>query len=125
MENMPKSDSKQNTEGWGDIDWLKVERYVFKLQTRIYSASRHGEVKKVRKLQRTLMRSWSNRVLAARRVTQDNTGKNTAGVDGVKSLSPVARFKLLKLPTAEAGGFLTKTTKGLSKGKTSTLYRLH
>jgi hypothetical protein len=31
----------------------------------------------------------------------------------------------LKLPTAEAGGFLTKTTKGLSKGKTSTLYRLH
>ena len=92
---MPKSDSQQNTEGWGDIDWRKVERYVFKLQTRIYAASRHGEVKKVRKLQRTLMRSWSNRVLAVRRVTQDNTGKNTAGVDGVKSLSPVARFKLV------------------------------
>lgn len=92
---MPKSDSQQNTEGWGDIDWRKVERYVFKLQTRIYAASRHGDVKKVRKLQRTLMRSWSNRVLAARRVTQDNTGKNTAGVDGVKSLSPVARIKLV------------------------------
>jgi RNA-directed DNA polymerase len=95
VENMPKSDSKQNTEGWGDIDWRKVERYVFKLQTRIYAASRHGDVKKVRKLQRTLMRSWSNRVLAARRVTQDNTGKNTAGVDGIKSLSPQARFKLV------------------------------
>ena len=92
---MPNSDSQQNTEGWGDIDWRKVERYVFKLQTRIYAASRHGEVKKVRKLQRTLMRSWSNRVLAVRRVTQDNTGKNTAGVDGVKSLSPVARLKLV------------------------------
>ena len=92
---MPKSDSQQNTEGWGDIDWRKVERYVFKLQTRIYAASRHGELKKVRKLQRTLMRSWSNRVLAVRRVTQDNTGKKTAGVDGVKSLSPVARFKLV------------------------------
>lgn len=95
VENMPNSDSKSNTEGWGDIDWRKVERYVFKLQTRIYNASRHGEVKKVRKLQRTLMRSWSNRVLAVRRVTQDNTGKNTAGVDGVKSLSPQARYKLV------------------------------
>jgi RNA-directed DNA polymerase len=95
VENMPKSDSQQNTEGWGDIDWRKVERYVFKLQTRIYAASRHGEVKKVRKLQRTLMRSWSNRVLAARRATQDNAGKNTAGVDGIKSLSPKARFKLV------------------------------
>jgi RNA-directed DNA polymerase len=92
---MPKSDSQQNTEGWGEIDWRKVERYVFKLQTRIYAASRQGEVRKVRKLQRTLMRSWSNRVLAVRRVTQDNTGKNTAGVDGVKSLSPKARFKLV------------------------------
>jgi RNA-directed DNA polymerase len=95
VENMPNSDSKLNTEGWGDIDWHQVERYVFKLQTRIYAASRRGEVKKVRKLQRTLMRSWSNRVLAVRRVTQDNTGKNTAGVDGVKSLSPKARFKLV------------------------------
>jgi RNA-directed DNA polymerase len=95
VKNMPNSDSQQNTEGWGDIDWRKVERYVFKLQTRIYAASRHGEVKKVRKLQRTLMRSWSNRVLAARRVTQDNTGKNTAGVDGIKSLTPKARFKLV------------------------------
>ena len=37
-----------------------------------------------------------------RRVTQDNQGKKTAGVDGVKSLSPVARMKLvnnLKLGT--------------------------
>jgi RNA-directed DNA polymerase len=77
VENMPNSDSKLNTEGWGDIDWHQVERYVFKLQTRIYAASRRGEVKKVRKLQRTLMRSWSNRVLAVRRVTQDNTGSAT------------------------------------------------
>jgi RNA-directed DNA polymerase len=77
VENMPNSDSKLNTEGWGDINWRKVERYVFKLQTRIYAASRHGEVKKVRKLQRILIRSWSNMVLAVRRVTQENTGSAT------------------------------------------------
>jgi RNA-directed DNA polymerase len=42
------------------------------------------------------MRSWYNKVLSVRRVTQDNTGKKTAGVDGIKSLSPAARFELAK-----------------------------
>src|SRR6476620_12052896 len=92
--NKPNSDSQQNTEGWKTINWRQVERYVFKLQKRIYAASRRGDVKLVRKLQKTLMRSWSNRILSVRRVTQDNTGKKTAGVDGLKSLSPAARLKL-------------------------------
>ncbi len=41
------------------------------------------------------MRSWSNKVLAVRRVTQDNRGKNTAGVDGVATLSPKERIVLV------------------------------
>jgi RNA-directed DNA polymerase len=93
--NKPNSDSQLNTEGWKKINWRKTERYVFKLQKRIYAASRCGDVKLVRKLQKTLMRSWSNRVLSVRRVTQDNQGKKTAGVDGVKALSPEARMKLV------------------------------
>ena len=92
---MPNTDSEMETVGWKDINWSKAERYVFKLQKRIYSASRCGDVKLVRKLQKTLMRSWSNKVLAVRRVTQDNQGKKTAGVDGVKSLSPAERIKLV------------------------------
>ena len=91
----PNTDSKSKTVGWDDIDWRKVVRYVYKLQTRIYAASRRGEIKQVRKLQKTLMRSWSNKALAVRRVTQENRGKKTAGVDGVKSLSPIARMKLI------------------------------
>lgn len=81
--------------GWDDIDWRKVDRYVYKLQTRIYAASRCGDIKQVRKLQRTLMRSWSNKALAVRRVTTENRGKKTAGVDGIKNLSPEARMKLI------------------------------
>ena len=92
---MPNTDSQSNTVGWKNINWRKAERYVFKLQKRIYAASRRGDVKQVRKLQKTLMRSWSNKVLAVRRVTQENRGKKTAGVDGVKSLSPEARMKLV------------------------------
>ncbi len=92
---MPKTNSQQNIVGWNDINWRKVERYTFKLQKKIYAASRRGDVRKVRKLQKTLMRSWSNKVLAVRRVTQDNRGKKTAGVDGVNSLSPEARLSLV------------------------------
>lgn len=62
---------------------------------RIYAASRRGDVKTARKLQKTLMRSWSNKALAVRRVTQDNRGKKTSGVDGVKSLSPEERMSLI------------------------------
>lgn len=94
----PNSDSTMSTEGWESINWQQAERYVFKLQNRIYAASRCGNAKQVRKLQKTLMSSWYNRVLAVRRVTQDNQGKKTAGIDGVKSLPPNARLKLaLKL----------------------------
>ena len=91
----PNSDLEIKTEGWKQINWAKAERYVFKLQKRIYAASRRGDVKRCRKLQKTVLRSWSNRVLAVRRVTQENQGKKTAGVDGIKSLPPKARLELV------------------------------
>jgi RNA-directed DNA polymerase len=73
---------------WSQIDWREVEIRVFKLQKRIYRASRSGDVAKVHKLQRLLLRSWCAKLLAVRRISQDNQGKNTAGIDGIKSLSP-------------------------------------
>ncbi|WP_207714077.1 reverse transcriptase N-terminal domain-containing protein [Scytonema sp. UIC 10036] len=80
---------------WKNTNWRKLERVVFKLQKRIYRASQRGDVKAVRKLQKTLMRSWSAKMLAVRRVTQDNQGKATAGVDGVKKLTPQQRIELM------------------------------
>jgi RNA-directed DNA polymerase len=82
-------------DGWNTIPWKRVQRTVFKLQKRIYQASRRGDVSAVRKLQRLLMRSRSARLLAVRRVTQENQGKQTAGVDGVKSLTPPQRLALV------------------------------
>lgn len=80
---------------WKDIPWRKVERIVFKLQKRIFQASQRGDVRAVRKLQKTLINSWSAKVLAVRRVTQDNQGKKTAGIDGVKRLTPKQRQELV------------------------------
>jgi len=81
---------------WRHINWQKLEKRVFKLQKRIGGAEQRGDTKAVRRLQKTLMRSWSAKCLAVRRVTQDNQGKKTAGVDGIKSLSPVQRLELVK-----------------------------
>ncbi|MEL7035196.1 MAG: reverse transcriptase N-terminal domain-containing protein [Cyanobacteria bacterium J06592_8] len=84
--------SFKTTEEWCDINWRKLERVSYKLQTRIYRAKARGDEKAVRKLQKTLMRSWSARALSVRKVTQDNQGRKTAGVDGVKALTPNCRL---------------------------------
>jgi RNA-directed DNA polymerase len=80
---------------WSDINWRKLERNVFKLQKRIYQASNRGDVKLVRRLQKLLISSWAAKATSVRRVTQENKGKKTAGVDGVKSLTPKQRFALI------------------------------
>ena len=72
---------------WNEVDWRKLERRVFKLQKRIYQASNRDDVKLVRRLQKLLMNSWSAKTSAVRRVTQDNQGRKTAGVDGCGSFS--------------------------------------
>ena len=79
---------------WDEINWRKLERSVFKLQKRIYRASKNGDWKRVKRLQKLLLKSKSVKLLAVRRVTQINKGKKTAGIDGVKSLSPTQRLKL-------------------------------
>lgn len=64
---------------------------------RIYKASHRGDVRTARRLQKLLTKSWSAKCLAVRRVTQDNQGKKTAGVDGIKSLTPKQRLILVNL----------------------------
>jgi len=81
---------------WNHLPWRKLEQTVFKLQKQIYRASTRGDSKTTRRLQRLLMSSWAAKCLAVRRVTQDNRGKKTAGVDGVKSVPPHQRLALVR-----------------------------
>ena len=79
---------------WSDIPWHLAEANVHSLQRRIYRAEQQGHRRKVKSLQRLLLRSLSAKLLATRRVTQDNQGKKTPGIDGVASLEPEQRWKL-------------------------------
>jgi RNA-directed DNA polymerase len=79
---------------WALLPWRKLEQQQYRLQKRIFKASERGDLKTVHKVQKLLMRSRSARLLAVRRVTQDNQGKKTAGVDGVKSIPPTRRLAM-------------------------------
>jgi len=87
---------------WRDIDWPTVEKDVHGLQRRIYRVSQKDDRDLIHRLQRLLMSSWSAKVLAVRRVTQDNQGKKTAGVDGVASLTPEERLPLVESLSLDA-----------------------
>jgi RNA-directed DNA polymerase len=67
---------------WDSVDWPEVEADVGRLRQRIFAASKAGDLKKVRNLQKLMLRSRANALLSVRRVTELNAGRLTAGVDG-------------------------------------------
>ena len=85
----------QKLQSWSDINWSATEAHVKRLQVRIFRAAAKGEGKKVKNLQRLLARSTAAKRLAVRKVTQENRGKHTPGVDGVIIDTPEARRQLL------------------------------
>lgn len=87
--------SAMRSDEWKDIDWKHIQKNVYRLQTRIFKAKQRGDTKQVHRLQKLLIKSRSAKLLAVRKVTQDNQGKSTAGVDGIKSLTPCQRFNLV------------------------------
>lgn len=70
-----------NVHSWKAIDWPTVEFNVRRLQVRIVKALKEGRWNKVRTLQHLLTHSASGKLLATRRVTE-NDGRRTPGVDG-------------------------------------------
>ncbi|WP_366557810.1 reverse transcriptase N-terminal domain-containing protein [Okeania sp. SIO1I7] len=96
-DDIPSQTSINPTLKWKDINWKQVEKNLYKLQKLIYRASRRGKLRKMRKYQKLLTNSYYPMLLAIRRVTQDNQGKKTAGIDGIKNLLPMQRLNLVEL----------------------------
>ena len=81
---------------WADISWHAVETNVRRLQERIYRATTNKAWRTVKNLQKLLVRATSTKLLAIRRITQENQGKHTAGIDGVVYDTPEARWTLFQ-----------------------------
>lgn len=106
---MPKANvTTQNDpiKNWDAITWQSQDRIVSNLRRRIYRASSAGDLKRVHNLQKLLIKSNANRLVAIRRVTQQNHGRHTPGVDKVIIRSAKERTKLYHLLTDAKPGVI-------------------
>ena len=81
---------------WNQIDWIEVNVTVNRLQRKIYKTAMEGDRKRLHKLQRLLIGLPHAKCLAVRKVTQDNRGKKTAGIDGILFVKPEDRLPLVR-----------------------------
>ena len=79
---------------WSEINWKNIEKDVFKLQRKIFKYTKKNNKRKTHSIQMLLINSFKSKLFAVRKVTQDNKGKKTAGIDGVKEVSAKQRLEL-------------------------------
>ena len=93
----------ENLIDWDAINWREQSVQVQRLRQRIFKATRAADHKRVRNLQKLMLRSLANTVVSVRQVTQRNTGRHTPGVDGQVALTARARADLAMLLHRRAG----------------------
>lgn len=93
--NLKQKLTTYKTWNWKDINWKTIQNKLNGLQYRIYAARKKGDIRLTRKLQKIIFNSHDFKKIAVRKITQDNRGKNTPGVDGLKSLTEKERVKLV------------------------------
>jgi len=86
----------EHTEKWEDLPLDQFEVEVFHLQKRIHRAASRGDTDKVHRLQRLLLRSWAARCVAVARVSEQNKGKDTPGVDWVRNLTDAQKLVMAR-----------------------------
>jgi RNA-directed DNA polymerase len=86
-----RATSSDELKDWHLIDWGLVQRFVGKLQMRIAQAELDKDFRRVKNLQRSLVRSWQAKALAVRKVTE-NQGKRTSGIDRELWQTPEAKW---------------------------------
>jgi RNA-directed DNA polymerase len=89
-EGLPRFDG----DAWDRVDWRRHEEQVRRLRGRIFKAVQDGDWPLARNLQKLMLRSWSNTLVSVRQVTQRNTGRRTAGIDGLVALTSQARAEV-------------------------------
>lgn len=83
-------------EDWFDINWQTIRQRVSNLRQRIFRATQNGQWNKVRSLMKLMLRSYANLLSSVHKVTIENKGKRTPGVDNRLALTARARMKLAR-----------------------------
>jgi type II secretory pathway predicted ATPase ExeA len=96
------ADVANGPEGAIPVTMLEARENVRRLRQRIFKAAQEGDLKKVRNLQKLMLRSYSNTLVSVERVTEVNAGRRTAGIDGQLALTAEDRAVLVR--RVHAGG---------------------
>jgi len=81
-------------DAWERVDWRRCEEEVRRLRSRIFKAVQERDMATAVDLQKLMLRSWHNTLVSVRQVTQRNTGRKTAGIDGLVALTSQARAEM-------------------------------
>ena len=92
--NGPEDQPRTAPAQWDRINWRAQEEQVRRLRQRIFTAAQEQDWPRVRNLQKLMLRSRANTLVSVRQVTQRNTGRRTAGIDGEVALTPEARAQM-------------------------------
>ena len=92
--NGPEDQPRDAPSQWDRIDWREQEGQVRRLRQRIFKAAQEQDWPRVRNLQKLMLRSRACTLVSVRQVTQRNTGRGTAGIDGEVALTPEARAQV-------------------------------
>jgi RNA-directed DNA polymerase len=102
---------EDETLDWLSIDWRQVEGDVRRLRQRIFTASQAGDLKKVRNLQKLMLRSRANALTSVQRVAERNAGRKTAGIDGRTALLPQPKAELADWVQHQTGSWTPRAVK--------------
>jgi RNA-directed DNA polymerase len=100
-EGLPRFDG----DAWDCVDWRRHEEQVRQLRGRIFKAVREGDWPSARNLQKFMLQSSANTLVSVRQVTQRNTGRGTAGIDGLVALTSQARADMAVQVHASVGSY--------------------
>ncbi len=114
-EGLPRFDG----DAWERADWRRHEEQVRRLRGRIFKAVQEGDWPLARNLQKLMLRSWANTLVSVRQVTQRNTGRRTAGIDGLVALTSQARADMAVHVHAMIGSHLPSPVRRVYIAKAS------
>src|SRR5712691_6365428 len=114
-EGLPRFDG----DAWEQVDWHYHEEQVRRLRGRIFKAVQEGDWPSARNLQKLMLRSWANTLVSVRQVTQRNTGRRTAGIDGLVALTSQARADMAVHVHAMIGSHLPSPVRRVYIAKAS------
>lgn len=80
---------------WKDIDWREAEKFVHRLQCKIFDAAQNKDTCATSKIQNQLVKSFYARAIAVRQTAKKSKGRKSPGPDGICNPSEAVMLSMI------------------------------